>query len=197
MARGKTGILVSVTAPDGSVWPQGSLRAIEHESIRSFVAQAAAGGYLSGRVLDYGCGTAPYRSIVEAAGGEWFGFDRAEFPDNHVGDVGGADDEQVPLIDTILCTQVLQYIKYPDGLLSQLPRLFQFLGGHLVLTYSTNWPEAQPEDLHRFTKAGMERLLAEAGFEIIHHESRASFTWNREKFSLGGGVICRVWRKHE
>lgn len=194
---------MSVTAPDGSVWPAGSLRALEHTSIRKFVHFAADEGYLRGRVLDYGCGTGPYRRIVEEHGGEWFGYDRAEFPDNHVGDVG--DDPFIvrDAFDGVLATQVVQYLRRPGstlrrfnhrGAIRKERRFFQPLrsGGHLVLSYPTNWPEAQPEDLHRFTKAGMERLLMEAGFEIIHHESRASFTWNRERFSLGGGVIARA-----
>lgn len=194
---------MSVTAPDGSVWPAGSLRAIEHTSIREFVQKAANDGYLSGRVLDYGCGFAPYREIVEGVGGEWIGYDRADFPDNHVGNVGpenpfwhrqfgetGRGRIRQDYYDVCLCTQVLQYKahRYVEGFFLALKHNCK----SLVMTYPTTWPEAQPEDLYRFTKAGMERLLTEAGFEIIYHESRASVTCLGEKFSLGGGVIARA-----
>lgn len=183
---------MSVTAPDGSVWPAGSLRALEHESIRSFVAQAAADGYLKGRVLDYGCGTAPYKPLVEAAGGEWFGYDRAYLPDNHVGDVGDEPDRAIRW-DAILCTQVIQYSHTPWGMVYALASLMRDSANrYLVLTYPTNWPEAQAEDLYRFTKAGMERLLTEAGFTIIRHERRAEIQWKADAFSLGGGVVAKA-----
>ena len=195
-----------------------SLRELEAESIRAFVQQAANDGYLSGRVLDYGCGKQPYRDIVEAAGGEYHGYDCAEFPANVSGEnVGVLGPPRT--YAAILCTQVLQYIPheffaegnyydahYIDGpaqFLAELKWLFR-KDGYLVMTYPTNWPEVEPEDLHRFTKAGMERLLTEAGFEIVRHEPRAWFDpWGGfirgpsdnvppESLAFGYGVIARA-----
>lgn len=203
------------------------LREEEARSIREFVQIAADEGYLSGRVLDYGCGKQPYRDIVEAAGGTYFGFDRPQFPANV-----GADflpegisfwdhsnnrpvDHATALFtwtkthgyfDTILCTQVLQYVpfaqyhektlswSYPLGeLLTDLRILMEEDNETLVLTYPTNWPEVEAEDLHRFTKAGMERLLTEAGFEIVRHDWRHGFhAESGESFAAGYGVIARA-----
>jgi len=189
-----------------------NLRDYERESIRAFVQSAADDGYLSGRVLDYGCGRQPYRDIVEAVGGEYHGYDRQHFAGAlfEVGDVGQWEPWMEDFdYDAILCTQVVQYIPLP--VLTE--RLYEWghardtirVGSHLVLTYPTNWPEVEPEDLHRFTKAGMERLLTEAGFTIIRHERRgylsdARFPSGREKritalgdeFAIGYGVICRA-----
>ena len=67
-----------------------------------------------------------------------------------------------------------------------------------MLTYPTNWPEVEPEDLQRFTKAGMERLLTEAGFEIVRHERSAEVAplvaghLHRKTFCAGYGVIARA-----
>ena len=199
-----------------------NLRDYERESIRAFVRRAADDGYLSGRVLDYGCGRQPYRDIVEEAGGTYEGFDRAEYGGAlaGVGDVGAdwqyRQDDQ---FDSILCTQVVQYLpvaKNP-GYAEHIPFIFHGWAetlttarlhgnaGWLVLTYPTNWPEVEAEDLHRFTKAGMERLLTEAGFEIVRHERRgtlydARFPSGREKritatadeFAIGYGVVARA-----
>lgn len=191
---------VSVTAPDGSVWPTGSLRALEHQSIRDFVLKAAKDGYLKGRVLDYGCGHAPYREIVEAYGCEWFGYDRVGLPDNHVGDVGSHAAPEMLHWDAVLCTQVIQYADNPEDFLRNYMHVAlcerfapeRLPAGYLVLTYPTNWPEAQEEDLYRFTKAGMERLLTDVGFTIIRHERRAWIRWDVDTFALGYGVICRA-----
>ena len=195
-----------------------NLRDVERDSIRRFVQQAASEGYLSGRVLDYGCGRQPYRDIVEAAGGEHFPFDREDFPGN-VGGVSFAYPSREIGIDTILCTQVIQYVPneyvgegaevdahYESGPTSFLRGLQTFLywstkrwvtgnDGYLVMTYPTNWPEVEPEDLHRFTKAGMERLLIEAGFTIVTHERRAQIAVMIDEsavMALGYGVVARA-----
>lgn len=174
-----------------------TLRDLERESIRAFVQSAADDGYLAGRVLDYGCGKQPYRDLVEAAGGTYIPYDDPKHPgsvvDRYVGDW-----QQTDPVDAILCTQVLQYVPRPYGLLAALHE-FQ---AALVLTYPTNWPEVEPEDLHRFTKAGMERLLTEAGFSIVRHERRAvvkmanvdagGWTTFSDAFALGYGVIARA-----
>lgn len=174
------------------------LRTIERKSIRAFVQRAADDGYLSGRVLDYGCGKQPYRDIVEATGGEYVGYDSPQYGGSVVTEEIG--DDRVGRFDwqAILCTQVLQYVHHVAVMLRGFKTDLQEEHGHLVLTYPTNWPEVEPEDLHRFTKAGMERLLVEVGFEIVLHERRAWITADlgngrsNGEFALGYGVIARA-----
>ena len=186
------------------------LRTIERESIRAFVQSAADDGYLDGRVLDYGCGKQPYRDIVEAADGEYVGFDREFFPGNVSAEDIGSLDKESPEEGTgfnaILCTQVVQYIpmaEFPAGEFLSFLKWLIVDHGYLVMTYPTNWPEVEPEDLHRFTKAGMERLLTEAGFEIVRHEQRGRHIFfavpgghylnhGRGEIALGYGVIARA-----
>lgn len=182
-----------------------NLRDLERQSIRDFVWKAAGDGYLRGRVLDFGCGAQPYREIVEnTIGAEYVGFDRPWFP----GYVAGASLGPVPeelwssFWDTVLCTQVVQYIplvRYgadPEGSLQNtlqaIQRNLMVKSGHLVMTYPTNWPEVEPEDLHRFTKAGMERLLTEVGFSIVEHAPRAYMTSRDANLALGYGVIAQA-----
>lgn len=173
-----------------------NLRELERNSIRDFVASAAEAGYLSGRVLDYGCGKQPYRLIVEANGGEYVGYDAPTFPasvvtEDTTGDAWSLD------FNTVLCTQVVQYVSDVRKFLwdIRIDRFPPTKGGHLVLTYPTNWPEVETADLHRFTKAGMERLLTEAGFEIVAHEPRHRVYMvgaPTDPFCLGYGVIARA-----
>jgi hypothetical protein len=155
-----------------------SLRDLERESIRSFVAQAASEGYLQSAVLDYGCGKQPYREIVEAQlplGGVYQPFDQQRFPGNVSGENIG---EGVPDV---------------EGLLGRFWHVLRE-GGHLVMTYVTNWAEVEPGDLHRHTRAGMERLLIESGFKIIQHTPReiAAVTLDGENLYAGYGVVARA-----
>ena len=164
----------------------------EHEnaSIRRFVELAASEGYLSGRVLDYGAGRMPYREIVQQAGGAYTPYDDPRYPDSmatrYLGDWG-----QGELFDAILCTQVLQYVPEPWSLLTRFHELLK-PSGWLVLTYPTNWPEVQESDLWRFPRAGMERLLAEAGFNVVLHQRRESLHELGYEWAFGYGVVARA-----
>lgn len=189
---------MSVRGPDGTLHPAGSLRALEHQSIRDFVQRAADEGYLSGHVVDVGCGKQPYRDIVEAAGGQYKPFDRVYFGGNVSGeDVG---DLLVNGYDAILCTQVIQYLHHPNDEIWRFRNMLLKSSreakaqGHLVLTWATNWAEVETSDLHRFTKAGMERLLTRAGFTIVRLEPREiiAVTLDGENLYAGYGVIARA-----
>jgi Methyltransferase domain len=168
-----------------------SLTRIENTSIRAFVQSAADEGYLSGRVLDYGCGKQPYRDIVQAAGGEYEPFDRAHFPGNTSGEDVLGYLVAPAYWNALLNTQVLQYVYDVPATLRKFHLLLAD-NGHLVLTYPTNWPEVEEVDLHRFTKAGMERLLAGAGFSILRHERRATVHAEGYEWALGYGVVARA-----
>lgn len=188
---------MSVRGPDGTLHPADSLRALEHQSIRDFVQRAANEGFLRGRVLDYGCGLQPYRSIVEDSGGEYEGYDLQAYGGNVSGENIGEDllwDANA--WDAILCTQVVQYVAPGYEIIDMLSEIYDRLvkDGFLVMTYPTNWPEVESSDLHRFTKAGMERLLNEVGFEIIRHERRAEvpIAVTGDLLALGYAVLARA-----
>jgi hypothetical protein len=138
-------------------------------------------------VLDYGCGKMPYERLVYEHGGEYHGFDRALYPANQVGNVGDPS-EASGSFDTILCTQVLQYAPHPSDLLQR----FHARTSILVLTYPTNWPEVQEVDFHRFTKAGMARLLTYSGFSILRHDRRATINSTGYEWALGYGCVARA-----
>lgn len=176
-----------------------SVRAAERASIRAFVEGCAE--HLGGRVLDYGCGQQPYRGIVEAAGGEYLGFDNKDFPGNvserDIVDRGPGFER----VNAILCTQVLQYVPLYGylapvsltlaGVLDRFESELRH-GGHLILTYPTTWAEVEPVDLTRFTRAGMERLLVGAGFTILRHDERAAIVLGGFRLPLGYGVLARA-----
>jgi len=171
------------------------LTRIERQSIRAFVQSAADAGYLSGRVIDFGAGRMPYRDIVENAGGVYEPFDRADFPANDSGkDIGMlSDGPEGKFCDSLLCNQVVQYVPIDDLADEFFSFLHWMIRGHLILTYPTNWPEVnEGEDLWRFTRWGMERLLIDAGFAIVKHEQRWSFEMHGYEWAAGYGVVARA-----
>jgi SAM-dependent methyltransferase len=152
---------------------QDPVRRIERASIFAFVA--AQKSLLRGRVLDFGSGKQPYKSLVD---GEYVPF---EF-----------GDSVLPRyeFDAVLCTQVAQYADTPFALVEHLHTALK-PGGHLVMTYPTNWAEVEVTDLWRFTRHGMTRLLLKAGFEITEHRLRAEVAVGEFRFPLGYGVVAQ------
>jgi SAM-dependent methyltransferase len=173
-----------------------NIRTIEKVSIEAFLTHHRQ--YLKGRILDYGCGAYPYRALCEASKDtKYVGCDiQLDQP---------SPQWRTFPFDTILCTQVIQYTDDP---VSFIPRLFSLLkhGGHLVLTYPTNWDEVDNDcyvsldqrerycDRWRFTKLGMEDLLIRSRlrYSILHHDLRAAaLTVDGFRFPLGYGLIVQ------
>ena len=160
-------------------WDHHTIRGLERNSIREFVTGHK--DLLTGRVLDFGAGKEgtclkpqPYRTLID---GEYDAWD--------LGDMWPIGD-----YDAILCTQVLQYVPDPPLLLHWFHGWLKE-GGYLVMTYPTSWDEVEDTDLWRFTKVGMEKLLLDQKFEVLHHERRAEIELGGFKFPLGYGVVAR------
>lgn len=169
------------------------LREIERESIREFVYSARE--EFAGRsVMDVGAGQQPYRDIVEEAGGEYVPYDAPSFPASctRYDTTGQAFGRR---FGAFLCTQVAQYVEDPRGFFEYLRVNYAAPGAVMVMTYPTNWPEVEWEDLHRFTKSGMGRILVQAGWAVERHETRAFVQWmtaDAPTVALGYGVVARV-----
>jgi len=153
--------------------PNDPVRRIERASIRTFMLKHRE--LLSGCVLDFGAGKQPYRDLVK---GEYVPYEPP----------GELDQER---FDAAMCNQVMQYVLNPPVALYGIRKALK-PGGHLLLTYPTNWAEVEATDLCRFTRAGMERLLDGAGFNVIAHELRAEVVVaGTFRFALGYGAVAR------
>lgn len=160
-------------------WNHQTIRDLERSSIRDFVKNASANGTLSGRVLDFGAGKQgtcrtpqPYRDLVD---GDYYPYDLG-------------DPRPEGVFDAVLCTQVIQYVKDPQEFIFEL-RNYLCDGGSLVMSYPTAWDDID-SDLFRFTKGGMEYLLARADLTIQKHVRRADIELGGFRFPLGYGVIA-------
>ena len=157
------------------------IRAMQRECIINFLADQD----FTGNVLDFGCGTAPYREIVEASG-VWHGYNRGVYPGGSKEDIGPSEPLEQTW-DVVLCTQMLQYV--PD-----VPRLladFRACSKRLVLTVATNWPEVETEDLYRFTRTGMTSALHKAGWKLKEARQLGAVPFgDRERCALGYGFVC-------
>ncbi len=164
------------------------IRAYQRSLIRHFVESQ---DYIDKDVLDYGCGTGPYKAVVETKGGHYVGYNGGKHPGGsteNVGEPGLLFDRHW---DVILCTQVLQYVESPNGLLFNFRNALKPRKGTLVLSYATNWPETDPDDLCRYTFTGMERLLAD--WTIVEHSKLGDARFSTdETVAFGYGIVAKA-----
>ena len=126
-----------------------------------------------GIVVDYGCGTKPYRSLFRRAA-RYVGVD---FGVSGPDDLAPRSDGGLPLddlsADVVLSTQVLEHAPDVAFYLSECWRVLR-PGGKLLLSTHGTWPyhgDAQTDDYWRWTFAGLQRTAKQAGFEILEIET--------------------------
>jgi hypothetical protein len=60
-----------------------------------------------------------------------------------------------------------------------------------VLTVATNWPEVEPEDLYRFTRAGIVTVLHDTGWAVHEQRELGAIPFGDvERCALGYGLVC-------
>lgn len=127
-----------------------------------------------GKVIDIGCGRAPYKQEILPFLESYTGVDNPKtaklYQSSQTVDVY-ADAEKLPFdsshFDTALMLQVLEYINNPLQALSETSRVLK-KGGYLILTSPFLYPiHDYPHDRNRYTEEMLTDLLGKAGFSNI------------------------------
>lgn len=134
--------------------------------------ETAARPYIQGRVLDVGCGSAPYKRLFPDC--EWVGLDIRP-----VAEVV-ADAHSMPVddgsFDTVLCTEMLHECPAPLVVMRECVRVLR-PGGHLVVTA----PNTHMDDdvgLWSIKRRGLDYLFASMGLTGIHLGSSGKLIGN-------------------
>ncbi|MEA2440798.1 MAG: hypothetical protein QOH76_2222 [Thermoleophilaceae bacterium] len=119
-----------------------------------------------GRVLDYGCADLPYRRFfpadAEYVGADLTGNPHATLELNSDGTVPSPDDS----FDALISTQVLEHVTDPGLYLAEAFRVLRPGGRMLLSTHGTFVYHPDPDDYWRWTCAGLQRTVRDAGFEV-------------------------------
>ena len=140
-------------------------RQIEH------LAKTHIGNRTDAVIVDFGCGSMPYRPLFEPYAARYIGID---LPENPAADSHATRDSVTSLPDSgadlVLSTQVLEHVISPQSYLQECRRILK-PGGFLMISTHGYWMyHPDPNDLWRWTGAGLRRLIQENGFRILQCE---------------------------
>jgi SAM-dependent methyltransferase len=122
----------------------------------------------TGRFLDAGCGTQPFRAVVEGQVTRYLALD-VEARTDGVDYIADLEDMSVvpdSSVDTVLCSEVLEHVPHPDRAIGEIARVLK-PGGSLVITvpFMARLHE-EPHDYFRYTRHGLRRLLLDADLDL-------------------------------
>jgi SAM-dependent methyltransferase len=145
-------------------------------------------GSMTGKMMDFGCGTKPYKSLFHPE--EYVGVDyynEGHPHDNEQIDVF-YDGKKIPLpdayFDSVLSSEVFEHVFNLNEILQEINRVMK-KDGRLLLTCPFVWNEHEvPNDYARYTRFALRDLLSKNGFEVIEISKTGNFittifqTWN-------------------
>ncbi len=125
--------------------------------------------YAKGNLLDLGCGDLPFKSELE---GFVSRYDSLDFFPRNDDLTYVADIQNMPIVpdegyDSAICLEVLEHVPDPFRAAQEIYRVLK-PGGVLIATVPhLSRLHDVPYDYYRYTKYGLQYLLAQAGFEVV------------------------------
>lgn len=130
---------------------------------------------VSGRILDFGCGSKPYASLFVRAE-SYIGLDTQNSQHNHQHSKIDVefDGETIPFednyFDAVVSFEVFQHIFSIDKVLAEISRVLR-PGGKLLISVPFMWEETEPPgDFARYTFYGLKSILEQHRFTVLEQE---------------------------
>ncbi|MBA3023718.1 MAG: class I SAM-dependent methyltransferase [Proteobacteria bacterium] len=136
-------------------------------------------GHLSnmkGVVYDLGCGTRPYEKEILAVADRYIGVDWSNTLHGLHADIVADLNKPLPIdsnvAENVISLQVMEHLCEPQTMLGEAFRILKN-GGFVYITVPFQWwVHEAPYDYFRYTRHGLEYMLAKAGFvDIVVEES--------------------------
>lgn len=147
---------------------------IHDRELSRFVEQ-----YVTGRVIDIGCGTKPYEEILRPFVTEHVGLDHTETPHDHSKiDLPGtayAIPADADSFDSAICTAVMEHLEEPEHALRECHRVLR-PGGVAIYSIPFIWHlHEEPRDFYRYSRHGIRYLFEKAGFSLLEVKPLSGF----------------------
>jgi SAM-dependent methyltransferase len=152
----------------------------------------AARRYATGRLVDIGCGTKPWRATFAPHIDEHIGVDHGDTMHGLAEVDLIADAYDIPLadgsVDTVLLTEVLEHLEDPEKALAECRRVLRS-GGYVIATTPFSWPlHEQPRDFFRYSPYGLRHLSDAAGLEVAEVHALSGI-WTTISLHFSGAML--------
>jgi len=135
---------------------------------------------LSGNLLDFGCGTKPYKSLFNHVK-SYTGIDYENPGHPHINEQIDVfyDGKKLPFndqqFDAILSSEVFEHVFNLEAILPELNRVLK-TEGKILITCPFVWNEHEiPHDYARYTQFALKHLLEKNGFKILVQDKSGDF----------------------
>jgi SAM-dependent methyltransferase len=120
-------------------------------------------------LLDFGCGSMPYRNILSASIHQYLG---ADIKENSAAQIEiNIETGKILLedcsVDIVLSTQVLEHVVSPLAYLRESNRVLKEAGLLVLSTHGVWMYHPDPTDFWRWTADGLSKIISDEGFEVI------------------------------
>lgn len=138
-----------------------------------------ASKYVSGRLIDIGCGAKQYKDLLAPYVTEHVGLDyKGTLHDQANVDLWGTA-YNIPVgdasFDSAICTAVLEHLEEPEAALKECKRVLK-QGGVAIYSVPFIWHlHEEPRDFFRFSMYGLKYLFDKTGFEILELKALSGF----------------------
>ncbi|MEO5562034.1 MAG: class I SAM-dependent methyltransferase [Chitinophagaceae bacterium] len=136
---------------------------------------------LSGKLLDFGCGSKPYQSLFTNVT-EYVGLDFASEGHSHEKESIDVfyDGKTIPFpdeyFDSVLSSEVFEHVFNLAEILPEINRVMK-PGAKILITCPFVWPEHEvPVDFARYTVFALQHMLQKAGFTIVLTDKSGDFS---------------------
>ena len=131
-------------------------------------------GKLSGNMLDFGCGSKPYRSLFKVD--NYIGLDFQGEGHSHENEQIDVfyDGKKIPFpnehFDAVFSTEVFEHVYNLEEILIEINRVMKKDGLILITCPFAICEHEAPNDFARYTSYALKHLMEEKGFEVITYE---------------------------
>lgn len=136
---------------------------------------------LNGRLLDFGCGSKPYKSLFTNVS-EYIGLDYESEGHAHTNESIDVmyDGKKIPFpdeyFDSVLSSEVFEHIFNLEEIIPEISRVMK-KQAKILITCPFVWQEHEiPVDYARYTQFALKHLLEKEGFRILVQDKTGDFT---------------------